>query len=134
MYVLTKDSRKRAKSSSISIFAHIVLFPSCLKRIVAFHFYVRGTTGWYKINEWLEEILLFSCYYDYLFFLLFYQVFWYLFQVCCQLSNSWAYANILFKINLKMNFGSGRFQRPESRKRIRGIALKNVSLFVVNAR
>ena len=134
MYVLTKDSRKRAKSSSISIFAHIVLFPSCLKRIVAFHFYVRGTTGWYKINEWLEEILLFSCYYDYLFFLLFYQVFWYLFQVCCQLSNSWAYANILFKINLKMNFGSGRFQRPESRKRIRGIALKDVSLFVVNAR
>ena len=65
--VLTKDARKRAKSSSISIFAHIVLFPSCLKRIVAFHFYVRGTTGWYKINEWLEEILLFSCFYDHLF-------------------------------------------------------------------
>ena len=134
MYVLTKDSRKRAKSSSISIFAHIVLFPSCLKRIVAFHFYVRGTTGWYKINEWLEEILLFSCFYDHLFFSCFTNLFWYFFQVCCQRSKYWAYANFLFKIELNMNFGSGRFQRPESRKRIRGIALKDVSLFVVNAR
>ena len=30
-----------------------------------------------------------------------------------------------------MNFGSGRFQRLESHKRIGGVALKDVSLFVV---